>query len=360
MRRAGIIIALLPVCVLMGDVCSAQSDPTTDLKLTPGMDIVFPIRQGIDTRRKPLGDYDFTVHVVDTAKGYKYDWQMNGATSASGTRTVTAADEKSAHGVSLFYDQRRDGTILGSTNIVRVSDDVYQAVKAGETIGFRLDGPEKLYSPDGGGDPLVLPKTITGAGEEEVYIVLNGERTPVRAVKAQTDNGWTYWILDNPDFPVMVAGAGPFYWQEPRFTLAATPPPTSPPPAAPADSEAKRVTKDLQDKGVATTRAILFAFDSDKLTDRSKQIVQAVGQYLTANPTVRLEIQGHTDNMGGFDYNMNLSRRRAESVQKYLVDTCKISASRLTARGFGFTIPVADNATDKGRALNRRVVFRRL
>jgi outer membrane protein OmpA-like peptidoglycan-associated protein len=356
-RRNFLVSIFLLFCLIESSFCAAATDPTTALKLSPGMTIMFPIREGIDSKRKPLGDYQFNVRVVEAGNGFKYDWEMGGAANASGTRSVTAQDQKAALSVSLFYDQKRDGTILGSTNIVRVSDAVYRSLKAGNTIGFRVDGPEGGITPRGRRDPVILPTSLAAVGEEQVYIRLNGKRVLVRSIKTQTDNGWNYWILDNPQFPVMVAGAGPFYWDEPSFTLGKA---DADEDKARNDREARKVTKDLQDKGEATTYAILFAFDSDKLTDNSKKILQTIGEFLTANPTMRLEIQGHTDNVGGFDYNMDLSRRRAESVQKFLVENCKIAASRFVAHGFGFTVPVADNATAKGRALNRRVVFKRL
>ncbi|HCN04138.1 MAG TPA: hypothetical protein DIS79_00840, partial [Bacteroidetes bacterium] len=67
--------------------------------------------------------------------------------------------------------------------------------------------------------------------------------------------------------------------------------------------------------------------------------------------------QGHTDNIGGKEYNDTLSLRRAESVKQALVYR-GISAKRLRTRGFGFTVPVAPNDSDTNRALNRRTVFK--
>ncbi|MBW8327644.1 MAG: OmpA family protein [Thiobacillus sp.] len=69
---------------------------------------------------------------------------------------------------------------------------------------------------------------------------------------------------------------------------------------------------------------------------------------------VKVEVAGHTDSVGTDDYNMGLSLRRAESVRVYLVDK-GIAADRLSVRGYGESQPVADNATDEGRFMNRRV-----
>jgi outer membrane protein OmpA-like peptidoglycan-associated protein len=74
------------------------------------------------------------------------------------------------------------------------------------------------------------------------------------------------------------------------------------------------------------------------------------------NEKLNIRIEGHTDNQGSAAYNKGLSQRRAEAVVAYLVNK-GIDRSRLIARGFGLEKPIADNHTDEGRAMNRRVVF---
>jgi len=70
--------------------------------------------------------------------------------------------------------------------------------------------------------------------------------------------------------------------------------------------------------------------------------------------TLKVEVQGHTDNVGGNAYNQNLSEARANSVVAWLT-AHNIAAVRLNAKGYGETMPVASNADDVGRAKNRRV-----
>ncbi len=79
---------------------------------------------------------------------------------------------------------------------------------------------------------------------------------------------------------------------------------------------------------------------------------------LQLNPSLTVEIQGHTDSIGSEDYNLDLSEKRAESVKQLLVDS-GISSSRITTKGFGESKPVASNQTDEGRAHNRRVFYKR-
>jgi outer membrane protein OmpA-like peptidoglycan-associated protein len=77
-------------------------------------------------------------------------------------------------------------------------------------------------------------------------------------------------------------------------------------------------------------------------------------EILQERPTIKLEIAGHTDNVGSAEFNLNLSERRAQAVYNYLVGK-QIPAERLTFKGYGETIPIADNDSESGRQENRRV-----
>jgi len=79
-----------------------------------------------------------------------------------------------------------------------------------------------------------------------------------------------------------------------------------------------------------------------------------VVKILKDNPDVSIHIEGHTDSIGTEEYNLQLSRKRAESVRNYLVSK-GISPERITIFGFGASMPIATNQTEEGRALNRRV-----
>lgn len=105
------------------------------------------------------------------------------------------------------------------------------------------------------------------------------------------------------------------------------------------------------------SRPILFAYNSSTIDSVSMFIIDEIADNLDRFDRVVLEVQGHTDNVGGKEYNDTLSLRRAESVKQALVYR-GISAKRLRTRGFGFTVPVAPNDSDTNRALNRRTVFK--
>jgi outer membrane protein OmpA-like peptidoglycan-associated protein len=101
---------------------------------------------------------------------------------------------------------------------------------------------------------------------------------------------------------------------------------------------------------------IHFATNSYDLTNASKEVLGVLIDFLQDNPAVKIEIQGHTDNIGSRESNMILSQNRAQNVHQYLISN-HISASRLAYKGFADTKPVADNQTEAGRAQNRRTVF---
>ena len=87
----------------------------------------------------------------------------------------------------------------------------------------------------------------------------------------------------------------------------------------------------------------------------SRPTLDEIAKLLRAQPQLGVVIVGHTDSQGTFDYNMDLSRRRAEAVAAELAKSYKIAAARLRTAGVGFLAPVGPNASDDGRALNRRV-----
>ena len=99
---------------------------------------------------------------------------------------------------------------------------------------------------------------------------------------------------------------------------------------------------------------VLFDFNKATLQAVSDPVLQQILGLLTKDATLKLEIQGHTDNVGGDAYNQTLSEARAKAVVAWLTQH-GVAATRLTAKGFGKTVPIADNNTDAGRAKNRRV-----
>lgn len=109
--------------------------------------------------------------------------------------------------------------------------------------------------------------------------------------------------------------------------------------------------------GRVSTQGIHFDLGSDAIRPASRPTLQAIAQALKAEPTMRLLIEGHTDNSGQSDANIKLSSDRAAAVVRYLVQREGVAAGRLTSTGLGDTRPVADNSSSEGRQSNRRVEF---
>lgn len=108
-------------------------------------------------------------------------------------------------------------------------------------------------------------------------------------------------------------------------------------------------------EGKIALYGIYFDTGKAEVKPESKPTLDAVAALLAGDPKLALVITGYTDNVGAFDANVALSKRRAESVAAALVAEHKIAAARLTAFGAGMTGPRAPNADDAGRAKNRRV-----
>jgi outer membrane protein OmpA-like peptidoglycan-associated protein len=98
---------------------------------------------------------------------------------------------------------------------------------------------------------------------------------------------------------------------------------------------------------------IQFEFNSAALTADSESGIQILTTFLKRNPELKVELAGHTDNVGNDNYNLKLSSDRAEAVRKALIAN-GIEEARLTAKGYGATKPMVSNDTEEHRALNRR------
>lgn len=103
---------------------------------------------------------------------------------------------------------------------------------------------------------------------------------------------------------------------------------------------------------------VFFDTDKSELKKQSFPELIQLGNFLTENENLIVEISGHTDNQGQAAYNLELSNSRAASVKQYLVNFMEIDEKRITTVGYGDTKPIATNETDAGRAENRRTEFK--
>jgi outer membrane protein OmpA-like peptidoglycan-associated protein len=110
----------------------------------------------------------------------------------------------------------------------------------------------------------------------------------------------------------------------------------------------------LNDGQTIRFQGVLFDHDKANLKRDSMPIVFALAAALLESPEIRVNINGYTDSHGGLDYNIDLSRRRAQAVEEALVKQ-GVSKERLHVNAYGVASPIADNSTEDGRARNRRV-----
>jgi outer membrane protein OmpA-like peptidoglycan-associated protein len=153
----------------------------------------------------------------------------------------------------------------------------------------------------------------------------------------------------NNDYALTVTRDGYLFYSE-NFNLTGANPSTDP------------VLKDIPLEPLLTGAKVVMKnvfFDTDQfdLLEESKIELNQLIDLLKKNPAIKIEIGGHTDNVGSHEYNITLSENRAKAVMTYLLEN-GISLDRLSSRGYGETQPVDSNDTDSGRANNRRTEFK--
>lgn len=119
--------------------------------------------------------------------------------------------------------------------------------------------------------------------------------------------------------------------------------------------DASAMEKSISMTGRVALYGIQFDYDKAEIKPESKPTLDEIAKFMKANPSINLIVAGHTDNQGGFDYNIDLSRRRAAAVVQALAGQRGIAAGRLAPFGAGMAAPVASNDDEAGRAKNRRV-----
>jgi len=118
---------------------------------------------------------------------------------------------------------------------------------------------------------------------------------------------------------------------------------------------ADEMLKSIESTGKVAIYDIYFDFDKSEIKPESKATIEEIAKLLQKNTSLKLYIVGHTDMKGTLEYNMALSKKRAEAVVEALIKGYNISSTRLSAQGVGPLTPVSTNKTEDGKKLNRRV-----
>ena len=109
-----------------------------------------------------------------------------------------------------------------------------------------------------------------------------------------------------------------------------------------------------QDRAALSQRRVYFAFDSSAIDDENRRVIEAHAAHLTANPQLKLVLEGHTDERGTREYNLALGERRAQSVER-MMRVLGVSADRVRTVSYGEEKPVALDHNESAWRLNRRV-----
>lgn len=141
---------------------------------------------------------------------------------------------------------------------------------------------------------------------------------------------------------------------QPSVTVSQTPAAETPRDRVILPVEERALVDQLVRDGHVPVSGLEFASGGAALSASSTNALDLLGRILNRDSELNVVIVGHSDNQGGLDPNIELSRRRAESVVAALIER-GVPKAQLTARGVGFLVPVTSNATAEGRAVNRRV-----
>jgi outer membrane protein OmpA-like peptidoglycan-associated protein len=290
------------------------------------------------------------------------------------SRTVLTNDLASAHDYAEIFGNSDPPSFPGSTAISASHDVLAELKERGTTqFTFRPDGLKGAVSSlvnALGGIAGIDPKSIgdgslAKASKEECAlqrledgsvafpVLLNGEATKLPAVHAHcvTDDGPAdFYILDQPDYPLMLS------WKLGQGSQLQVIKITYP---LEKKAPAPKMEQDLEEKKKVEIYGIYFDFASDRLKPESTPVLDEIAQVMKKHPDWRLSVSGHTDNIGGDAYNLDLSKRRAAAVKQALVARYHIAPDHLSTNGYGSSSPIDTNDTLEGRARNRRVELTR-
>lgn len=355
----------------------AQSSPASKIPLCEGLRVV-------DSVNDPAGwgDYELIATVESvTPKGislsFSSEARSGGSTSPGSTptgrnvkltnvrRTVLEQDRLHAHAIMNVHSDLFPESFPGTTALELSVDQLSELNSKGrtantvsaitpDTVGA-LTVMAALMAPD---PWSALPKTtcaLTRVEPKDVAfpMIVNNQRTELPAIHARctTDKGTVYdqYILDDADNPLGLGSSRPNGGMRTEITEI----------TFPSKQPPRQIEQSLAQTGRVQVYGIHFNFASATLRPESEPVLQQIAQAMNDHSDWKISVEGHTDNIGGDAYNLDLSNQRAAAVTQALVERYHLSADRFTSVGYGASRPVASNDTLEGRALNRRVELAR-
>ena len=323
-----------------------------------------PLVKGLTTIRsvaETQGDYEaIRLYTEVTPKGYRFvssaevpDAFTKVPERIEVPRFVPIEDQRSARAMRSTYWSEDPEVFPGTTP--GVSAAIVNELRTTGTAAMTYVDVQLKF-----GIPIVrtLRGSVSriGTTTEAFPILVNGRRTELRVLHAKGKladqkgaEDFEIRVLDDPDNPLTLSATGPQFTS--RMTRIEYPE---------AAGSANSIERKLAENQPADVYGIYFAFGSDQLKPESDRVLNEMADLLGKHRDWKLQVDGHTDNIGGDPANLDLSRRRAAAVKAALVPRYRIAADRLATGGFGAGRPKGTNETVEGRALNRRVELRRL
>ena len=281
------------------------------------------------------------------------------------SRTVDKADLATSHRLMGIYEIGKQEHYPGSTGWGTSAEVINQLRSTGSSEILLAANPDPAMtmvamSKNNGemvgwnGHPLNKCELHrVGTADVAMPMLVNGARVELPVIhgvcKIGGDDAHLY-ILDQPSNPLVLASQG-----EDGLTQMVS---IDFPPEIPGE-EASSMEQALEQKKPVEIYGIYFDFNSATIKPDSEAVLKQISDILHKNPSWKLSISGHTDNIGDAAFNQALSERRAAAVKDALVTRYGISADRLTTKGYGASSPIETNSTLEGRARNRRVELQR-
>jgi outer membrane protein OmpA-like peptidoglycan-associated protein len=305
-----------------------------------------------------------TFSATSSAPQFKDDFAKT-VTASTDSNQNCNADFRSA-GTFITVNSHRLPRLLHDVTRTRLSDAAFEAIKESGKFNLRY---MDIWNVRDGVKPTYESGTLTRVEPNDVDypMIINDQRVTLPAIHLTgtfeseskdprpasdrpTHIGAELFVLDDAPDPLVLSWrlrhptfhAGNFRVEVVKINF---------PVAKPDNVLEKQLTQEKR----AVTYGIYFDFAQATLKPESAPVLREIAQALKNNPDWKLMVEGHTDNIGGDAYNLDLSKRRALAVKEALVAQYDISPDRLANDGFGASRPVESNDTLEGRARNRRV-----
>jgi len=404
--------ALQPGSTAAGEAPAASSAGLEAVGDGKSLGLLVPLRKGltvVTAIQESFGDYESykeIKNVTDDAVSMEYRAEVPDAQNPfdsqkqsgpprmrhiTGPRRILRADLANAHEYAQNFSDALPETIVGTTALGISAAALSDLKSRGETpftyqkggllggLGGLLGGLSGMADPGSAGrknktgekDPMADLQNMSKTNctlkrtDQKTYafpVLMNDQRVQLPAIRANCkseDEDAEFYFLDDAQNPLSLT------WklgdnerlQVIKIILPATAQ------AAPGNNAggggesagARQLEQKLQEQQKVQIYGIYFDFASAQIKPESKPTLDEIAEVMKLHPDWKLNVAGHTDNVGGDAFNLELSRKRSAAVKEALISRYKVAPEHLITSGYGASSPVETNETMEGRARNRRV-----